>query len=183
MSFIETFMGKTIDPTDPHTFEIDIKDIAHALSLQCRFSGHCPAHYSVAEHSVRVSEHLEDLGASKEICLWGLLHDASEAYLVDLPRPLKEHTELGRAYRLAESNLQRVICACFGLPEQEPDEVWRADDALLATEVRDLMRGYRPYWDKIESPPLPDRIRPWQTIVAEKEFLSKFDALGGAYVL
>jgi hypothetical protein len=182
VSFIETYTGRTIDPIDPHPGEIDIQDIAHALSMQCRFSGHCRVHYSVAEHSVRVSEYLEDAGASKEVCLWGLLHDASEAYLVDLPRPLKEHTELGRAYREAESHLQAVICRRFGLSEKQPAIVHVADDALLATEVRDLMRGDRPYWAKIRSPSLPDRIRPWKQSVAESEFLLQFHALGGINV-
>jgi len=78
--YLSTFTGKKFFPFAPHPHQIDIRDIAHGLSLLCRFSGQCPYFFSVAEHSIYVADNLK---------LEGLLHDASEAYLADLPRPVK----------------------------------------------------------------------------------------------
>lgn len=75
--------------------------------------------------------------SAPEDALWGLLHDASEAYLVDVPSPLKKMPEFA-AYRVAEKKLQEVICQTFGLPSEEPDSVSIADKRILATEARDL---------------------------------------------
>jgi len=153
--WIQTFTGIAFYPLDPRVEDIDILDIAHALSNMCRFTGHTKVFYSVAEHSCRVAEILP-----RELKLWGLLHDASEAYLVDLPRPLKRHTSLGSIYRSIEDTLMLTICNKFGLPPQMPKEVSIADDTLLATEARDLL-GPRPIPWKNEVIPLCGTIHPW----------------------
>lgn len=88
MSWIQTFTGKKVFPLAMTTDMVDIKDIAHALSLKCRFTGHCRTFYSVAEHSMRVAELVRP-----ELKLAALLHDAAEAYLPDFARPIK-----GEAY-------------------------------------------------------------------------------------
>ena len=178
--FIETATGGTFAPLSPNFADIKVEDIAHALSHQCRFSGHTRVHYSVAEHSVRVSECLQAWGESPAVQLWGLLHDASEAYLVDLPTPLKLNPEIGYAYKKAEARLMRAVCKAFSLPETEPKAVRLADAALLATEVRDLMHAERPYWKKLTGAALSERIRPWPAEVAKFEFLRRFAELGGA---
>lgn len=175
--FIETYTGRTFCPLSPVAEEINVQDIAHALANQGRFSGHTRFRYSVAEHSVRVAEALCKSGPAVQ--LWGLLHDASEAYLVDLPTPLKVHTSLKDAYARAERRLMRAICRRFGLPLEEPQAVRLYDAVLLATEVRDLMHGDRNYWSKIHAEALPGRIRPWGPDVAEYEFLRLFELLGG----
>lgn len=177
--FIETFTGRTFSPLAPVAGRIFVEDIAHALANQCRFSGHVRHRYSVAEHSVRVAESLHRSGP--RVQLWGLLHDASEAYLVDLPTPLKRDPRIGDAYCVAERRLMRAVCRRFGLPAREPLSVRLADAVLLATEVRDLMHGDRDYWRKIEADPLPERIRPWGDGVAEAEFLRLFKSLGGRH--
>jgi len=82
--FLPTCTGRRVHIADPLPDEIDIEDIAHGLSHTCRFAGHVPLYYSVAQHSLLVSELLDERTA-----MWGLLHDASEAYLHDLTRPLK----------------------------------------------------------------------------------------------
>lgn len=170
---ISTYTGVCFNPLDPNAVDVRIEDIAHALANACRFTGHCRFRYSVAEHSVRVSELLTDEP------LWGLLHDASEAYIVDLPSPLKRNEPLGPIYKDIERGVQAAICKRFSLPLIEPAAVRAADAVLLATEVRDLMPPNDVYWHKVRSTPLPDRIRPWAPDVAEYEFLRRYKELTG----
>jgi uncharacterized protein len=177
--FIETRTGVRFQPLSPVVDDICIEDIAHALSNQCRFSGHVRTFYSVAEHCVRVAELLRYWGAPTEIQLWGLLHDASEAYLVDLPTPLKSHPSIGDGYRAAEEALMHAVCARFGLPETMPDLVRRADAKMLATEVRDLMFARPEHWAALKEAPIGDgyRIAPWAPATAAYEFTLRFEAL------
>ncbi len=169
--FIETFSGERFQPLKPILETIRIEDIAHALSNQCRFSGHTKTHYSVAEHSVRVSP--------PAVCFWGLLHDASEAWLVDLPTPLKAHPAIGDEYRKAEKRLMRAVCRAFELPLREPAAVKLADAVLLATEVRDLMYGRPSHWVALVAKPHAAVIVPWGPIEAERRFLKRFNQLEG----
>lgn len=172
--FIELRSGGRFHPLEPVIADISIDDIAHALSHQCRFSGHTREHYSVAEHCVRVSELLEEWGYGETVQLWGLLHDASEAYLVDLPQPLKADPRLGVPYREAEDRVMRAVCFRFGLPLQEPMAVRQADQVLLATEARDLM-PYRPeHWAKLTQEPLEKEIVPWAHDVAKRNFIAAY---------
>lgn len=169
--WIQTYSGVIFYPLDPRPEEIRIEDIAHSLSLLCRFAGHCREFYSVAQHSVLVSAQLP-----ADLKLWGLLHDASEAYLVDLPRPLKHFSELGRHYCEIEARLMRVICWKFGLPEIRPAEVQRMDMVLLVTEKRDLFSAEPKPWEDTEEP-LARRISPWSSRAVEKRFLREFGRL------
>lgn len=171
--WIQTYTGRQFWPCDPRPEEIHIEDIAHSLSMQCRFTGHCEQFYSVAEHSVRVSEILPGNSA-----LWGLMHDASEAYLTDLSRPLKRGSGLGPIYKAMESRLMRAVCERFGMPIDEPAEVKKADNCLLMTEKRDLMRshGSLPKWSEPEDP-LDEIIIPWSWLHAKSVFLEKFSHL------
>ena len=130
--WMETFTGIKFYPLDPRPGEICIEDIAHALSMQCRFTGHVKEFYSVAQHSFIVS-HL-----CPRVPLWGLLHDAGEAYLADMITPIKRQP-LMAPYCAAEKRLMRVICRKFGLPEKEPPEVKDADLLMVATEARALL--------------------------------------------
>ncbi len=165
MSWIETYTGRRFWPLAPDSTEIDIRDIAHSLSLLCRFNGHCREFYSVAEHSCRVSAIVP-----REHALWGLLHDAAEAYISDLPRPLKEQMP---AFNRYEDRLLAVIMERFGLDMPMPPEVKRADDILLSTELRDLMQ---PMKNTAPPPlePLAERITPIPPRHAEDLFLERF---------
>jgi hypothetical protein len=150
--WIQTFSGTQFWPTDPRAGEIHLVDIAHALSNQCRFSGHCKRFYSVAEHSVEVSvvaEHMSDgdLTAAR----WGLLHDAAEAYLVDLPRPIK-YSDVGLGYREAEACVALCVAERFGLPWPMPEAVHHADNVLLATERVQLMASPPAPWETLPDP-------------------------------
>ena len=169
MSWIQTFTGRKFSPLDPRPETIDILDIAHSLSMQCRFNGHCRTFYSVAEHAVRVSRLLE----GHELALWGLLHDAAEAYVGDLPRPVKAQMPL---FSDVEDRLLEVIVDHFGLKWPMPEPVRRADDALLMTECRDLMCPVPEPW-RIEAEPLAEQIEPVSASRAKVLFLDRFHEL------
>lgn len=167
---MQTFTGQQFWPIDPRVEEIHIEDIAHALSNQCRYAGHCKSFYSVAQHSVLVS-HV----CLSEDALWGLMHDAAEAYLVDLPRPIKRHSALGIEYQAVEWRLMDTICKRFHLPVLEPKSVKLADDTLLVTEMRDLMGVPPEVWLEAKTTsPLLMTIRPISPEAAEKDFLDRF---------
>lgn len=169
MSWIQTYTGKQFFPLEARSADIDIADIAHALSLQCRFNGHCRCFYSVAEHSVRVSRAVPASHAR-----WGLLHDAGEAYLSDLPRPIK--LELP-AFSAFEGRLLEVVAERFGLPWPMPPEVLDADNRLLVTEARDLMGPPPASWGMERIAPYVEPIEPWSPPTAEQRFLDRFGEL------
>lgn len=139
--WMQTYTGKQFWPLDPRAGEIDILDIAHSLSLQCRYAGHCQRFYSVAEHSVYVSQVIEP-----EFALLGLLHDAAEAYLVDVPRPVKPFLD---GYAAMETRLQEEIAYKFGLwwDHRKTEAVKRADNAVLLAEKEDLMPNSPAPWN------------------------------------
>lgn len=167
--FMQTFTGRKFWPMDPLAEEVFIEDIAHSLAMQCRYAGHCIRFYSVAEHSVLMARYLRRHGA--KISLAALLHDASEAYLIDVPRPVKPFLE---GYRRAEKAVQREVFIRFGLPEFIPIEVHDADERIIADELVNL----RPMpWHGKHSDPLGVRIRNWSPEQAEIEFLATFEAL------
>lgn len=165
-------------PLDPRPEEIHVEDIARALSRICRFGGHSRAFYSVAQHSVHVSELCEP-----EHALWGLLHDAAEAYIGDMVRPLKRNSVMG-AYRGIEFSIWETVVDRFGLSHGEiyslehPYSVDHADEVMLATEARDLMdiRDWDSYSD-IVAQALPEKIIPWSMERAEDAFLARFYSL------
>lgn len=171
--WIQTYTGKIFYPIDPRPWEISLEDIAHSLSLLCRFTGHTREFYSVAEHSVRVSWLCPD-----EHAAWGLMHDASEAYIADLTRPIKRFSDLGEPYLRIETRLMHCICQRFGLPSEQPECVSKADLVLLMTEKRDLCEGHnsKPWEDTEDS--LTEVIEPWPHRIAEQRFLQRAKALG-----
>lgn len=137
-NFIVTYSGRRVNVLDMRTEDVNIGDIAHSLSQLCRFTGHCRDYFSVAEHSWIASMHVP-----AELALEALLHDAAEAYVNDLSRPLKHHPSM-EEYRLAEQRVDRVIRAAFHLPifEHEPhmsEAIKDVDNKLVVTEARALM--------------------------------------------
>ena len=175
---IGLYSGGTFDILNPRPEDVRIEDIAHALSNQCRFTGHTRSFYSVAQHSVLASLHV---GPSSD-SLWSLLHDSSEAYTGDLNRPMKHSPEMSR-FRTAEKAIMAAICAYFGLDPKEPASVKAIDRRLVVTEARDLLpggptseRGWDIFNDVV---PLPFTIKPWGPVVAERKFLERFEELTG----
>lgn len=168
--WIQTFTGKQFWPTEPRAQDVDIIDIAHALSMKCRYNGHCQRFYSVAEHSVIVS-HFVPQG----LALWGLLHDAAEAYLVDVPRPIKPFLT---NFKELEARVMVAICEHFDLPLAEPPEVKRIDTAVLADEMAQLM-GKPPADWLLPEPALGVTIHAFNPEAAKMLFLERFYFLTG----
>lgn len=137
-AWIQTFSGKAFFPFDPRPDQIDIEDIAHALSNICRFTGHTDIFYSVAEHSVRVARLVEP-----EYRLAALLHDASEAYLSDISAPIKPFLP---DYVALEKRIEKAIAYRFSLPYSMHPSIKEADRVMLHTEAKFFMGN--PDWAK-----------------------------------
>lgn len=165
--WIQTVTGRAVWPLRPLVDQIDLYDIAHALGMKCRYTGHTRQFYSVAQHSVLASQIVPPADAR-----WALLHDATEAYLPDVARPVKERLH---GFRDVEDGLMAVIAAKFGLEGEMPGSIKTADLVLLATERRDLM-GTPPYrWNSTENvTPLPERIVPLEPSRALELFVDRF---------
>lgn len=172
-AWIQTYSGRQFFPLAPKATDVDLRDIAHALAQQCRYTGHTLRFYSVAEHSVRVSRRVGELtGNDPDACLWGLLHDASEAYLVDVPSPLKRLPEFA-FYREAEKRLTAVVAERFGLTSEEPAAVRQADLELLSTERLQLLGPPPAPWGALPEPISTGRLG-WGTSEAVERFLLRF---------
>lgn len=168
--WIQTFTGRMFWPLDPRPADVCIEDVSHALSLMCRFNGHCLGFYSVAEHSVLVSH---TVPAKHALC--GLLHDAAEAYVADVPRPLKRFLA---NYKEAESLVWASVAERFGLPEKMPQEVKDADEAVLAAEVQQVMVPPPMKW-YLRQAPADVRVSLLPPLEAERRFLERFACLVG----
>lgn len=166
---ITTYSGVRFRPLSSNPADILIEDIAHSLANQCRFAGHVRVFYSVAEHSVRVSRLCRP-----EDALWGLLHDASEAFICDVPAPLKELPEF-EAYRAAERDLQQLIATRFGLPAEQPTSVTEVDEAIRRIEMRDLLTAGSTGRKKAGQ--TLSITKPWSPRMAEARFLTRFHRL------
>lgn len=154
MSWILTHTGKRFDLLEPDVDMIDPRDISHSLAHLCRFTGHTSEFYSVAQHSCIVAELVPE-----EYKLAALLHDAPEAYLGDMTRPLKQWMP---DYRGFEDVIWTRVCERFDLALELPASVHRADLIALATERRDLMPSDPAIWDCLAGiQPLVETIRPW----------------------
>lgn len=169
--WMQTSLGAQFWPMDPRPEEVRIEDIAAALSKLCRYGGQCLRFYSVAEHCVHVARH-----APAGFELAALLHDASEAYLSDVIRPIKSHLT---NYLDIEAGLERVIAQRFGLPWPMPAEVKRLDTAILADERDQIMAPPPVPWHQTTEPALGVTLQCWTPGFAEREFLRAFDRYGG----
>ncbi|WBM69162.1 HD family hydrolase [Buttiauxella sp. WJP83] len=174
MSYIQTLNGKHINFLNINPDDIVIEDIATALSNCCRFAGHLPEFYSVAQHSV-----LTSLIVSPEFALEALLHDAQEAYVCDIPSPLKR---LLPDYRQIESYVESVIRKKFGLPEIMSEPVKYADLIMLATERQELDIHDGSEWPVLAGIPTTDlfTINPLRPGQAYGLFMKRFTELSEA---
>ncbi len=134
-NYIRTHSGIKFWPLNPRAMDVDINDIAHALANNCRYTGHTSKFYSVAEHSVHVSKLVAD-----EFALAGLLHDAAEAYIADIAKPIKPYFS---NYSEIEDALTETIYKRYEVPfDSIPYQVKAADVYMLEAEMSQLMPGH-----------------------------------------
>lgn len=174
--WMQTFTGRAWHFLTPRADDVDVRDVAHALGMLCRYGGHSRHFYSVAEHSVLVSRLVRP-----EHALQGLLHDATEAYIVDVPRPLKHVLE---GYKPMEAAHWRVIAERFGVPEELSDDVKRVDNAMLFVEKPQVLGPCSPWMERewgMGAEPDPSMSRVELEFLspeeAEKSFLRRFHEL------
>lgn len=177
MTWIQTVSGLKFPLDNIHPEVILIDDIAHALAMLCRFNAQCLRPYSVSEHSVHVSREIR-----QDLALLGLMHDAAEAYLGDVPGPLKKHLP---DFCKFEDRLSTAIAAkfAFTIPaedSQEARELKRADLQLLVDEKAKIMAPEPEPW-RDDLPPVkdPSRVECWAPEQAKAQFLARFRELTG----
>jgi hypothetical protein len=174
--YLQTVSGRRLNPFDPEPDQLDIADIARALANLCRFGGHTRVFYSVAQHSVIVSELVEQRGGDVEDVFAALMHDASEAYLGDMPHPIKHRSPLGASFKAAEEHLEQAIRDRFAIKPDVP-EIKRADRALLATERR-AFSGESWHWPELDGvEPLDLELEAWPPDEAARAFAARFAEL------
>lgn len=170
LEWMLTYTGRAFYPTAPTVDTVDPVDIAHALSMICRYGGHVRRFYSVAEHCVLMSHAVPPVDA-----LWALLHDATEAYVGDMVRPLKRAMP---EYRRVEDRLMAVICERFGIEPAMPASVHAADTRILYDERDALLTPSPRPWASLEGfVPLGVEVQGWQPASAELRYLERLSEL------
>jgi len=161
---IQTRSGAMVNVLRLEQDTVLLEDIGHALATTNRFNGHTYAPYSVAQHSVLMAQMMN----SDHDRLWALLHDAPEAYMGDLAKPIKDGLP---DFQLIEEDMMEVITGMFGLSIEMPATVKEADKRIFVTEVRDLMADPTKFkeWGVVE--PYLFEIRPWGWEVARDVWL------------
>jgi len=173
---ITTFTGRLVDPLDLQPEDLHIDDIARSLSHQCRFNGHTRSFFSVGEHSLWVRRIVNDWGHGPRLQLTALLHDAAEAYVMDLPGPLADKFP---EYRAAEARAHEVVSEAFGLPHPWPRLIHDADRQSCNAEARNLLPicAWR-HFDELPAHAPRDHHRPGESPMspwtAEQEFKRMF---------
>ena len=170
--YVSTHLGHRFYPQAPRIEDVAIEDIAHGLAFQCRFNGQTQHFYSVAQHSLMVAALVP-----RRLALAALLHDAAEAYLGDMVKPLKG---LFPEFTRIEAAVMAIIGARFGVTGFDDRLIKRADLIALATEKRDLMPNSSEPWSPLEGvAPLPTRIEVLSPPLAKQQFLGEFYRLSG----
>jgi uncharacterized protein len=177
--FIVLQDGSGFDPFYPNPLRIHPNEVANALANLCRFGGRLSEFYSVAQHCSLIAGKLWDETNDPTIALWGLLHDASEAYLNDLARPIK-HAPGFEQYRQMEDELMQAVAVRFALPWPMPAEVKVADNRMVLSErERFKLYGGEPVatcWPT-DVEPYSITISPATPVTARRMFLDALDYL------
>lgn len=179
--WLQTYTGRQFYPRSPEAIDVDPEDVAHSLSLQCRFGGHVDRFYSVAEHCVLMSRWVLNETGDRNLALWALLHDATEAYVVDVPRPVKR---MLRDYAPLERRVMGAVAERFGLGhvvgmgvDVMPPIVQEADGRILLTERNTLMSRHGHWHLDGMIEPLPVKVTGWSPDLAEHHYLEQLERL------
>lgn len=184
--WIETYTGRHVNPLQLKPEDIDIKDIAHSLSMLCRFVGHCKWLYTVGQHSIHVANLVDGarginqdwtLEKHNRTCLAALLHDGGEVYLSDLSRPVK-HSGLFKQYRELEKVVTGRIMERYGCTGVDWGLIKRMDDTMLATEAAHLMFSGGSGW-YLPEPALSHDVPKMDAEEVEELFTERFFRYGG----
>jgi hypothetical protein len=173
--WMQTYTGRQYWPADPRPEDVDIRDIAAALSKQTRYGGHCLRFYSVAEHCVLMAYRLHALGHARATCFAALMHDASEAYLVDVPRPIKGR--LG-GYAEIESLNMTAIAERFSFAWPMPPIVKDFDTRMLLDEQAQNMAPPPADW-RVAGDPIGVTLQFWSPDEAAGAFMQAFYLMNG----
>jgi hypothetical protein len=172
VSFIQTYTGRAFWPLKPAAEALSIIDIAHALSNQCRYSGHVKFFYSVAQHCCLLAAHVSKNHGTPEQCLQILMHDAAEAYLVDIPRPVKQFMPQYRIWDKAINDTVRQWMGWADLPILDfQDDL---DSRVIVDERAALLGGSLDWGHRMR--PVGVHITKWTPEMAEKQFLLQYAA-------
>ncbi len=179
---MQTFLGRAIDLKNFQAEDVYIKDIAHALSNICRYNGHTKFHYSVAQHSYLMWKYSKQF--DRDLQLLVLLHDAHEAYLGDLTRPLKEvlkSTVFVESYDDLANRIQRKIHEKVEVTYDSDQKVLakQIDNRILLNEKQETMNTQLYRWGVEEIYVMLEmkEIKKWSPKKAERKFLKAFDSL------
>lgn len=165
---IRTYSGRWFDYSSPTPGMVHLEDIAHALACTSRYAGHVPKPYSVAQHLVLCSQVAPD-----GLELDALMHDAHEAYIGDMPRPLKV---LMPEYVAMEERIEAVVRRAFRLPDHMDPRVKEVDVRMLVTEAKSF--GFD-WWREVGMDPYPGIVvEPWPWHKAKQRFLNAAHRLG-----
>lgn len=189
--WFQTFSGAQVNPMTLEPQDVHLADVAHALSMICRFNGHSTRHYSVAQHSVHgthlalTSEAFATPLDRQRLARWFLIHDAAEAYLVDMPRPVKyadqfhDDARWTKGFRSLEYAVQEICNQRFmgRQPSRSMEEAVKdLDNVMLATEREQLINHHGIDWN-LPLPPYPQKLPIWTPEEAERQFIITYRAL------
>lgn len=169
--WIETYTGKHFWFLEPTAEMFDIEDIAHALSMVCRYAGHVTHFYSVAAHCCVIADYFSH---DPRLHLTALMHDAAEAYIGDMPRPLKQQLP---QFRAIEARIEQTLAGVFGLIYPWPEAIKQVDLRITLDERRDLKPRSTRMWDENTLTPLGVRIPNWCPERAKHEFIKRYNAV------
>jgi uncharacterized protein len=183
VSKLQTYTGRVVDPFDLRPEHVDVRDVAHALSMKCRYGGHCGSFYSVAQHAVLLSFAVEKV--EPQHALWALHHDDVEAYLCDVPRPLKPYYYVSENFQSpmrlrrieeVERQIQATINAALGVtPDEEPLIVRQYDKRICIDERAAIGMTSDGQWPAVRG--LGISIDPLSPDLAERAFLARHGEL------
>lgn len=166
-NFLQTYLGQRFYPLEPRAEDVNMTDISHALSMQCRYAGHCIVFYSVAEHACHMYDYARRRFDDPIVSWWALHHDDSEAYVNDLIRPVKNELP---EYKVIENGVMDVICERYGAPKEMPAIVKALDNRIIEDERKNMMPMD---WGVDRLEPLGITLQCWSPKRADAEFMMR----------